>query len=240
MSKPSQEYLTKVEKWLVGGHELKRMNMSLVQKFRARVCYEGYQVWLQDKQIQPQSLMRRIAQREYSILLQRAKEGDTEARQYVDALGIKDGVPRTISEISNDVYLLNWLVDRFSQRNNAIEREKTVDASDWLIREGKKMGDTKAVKSGADLKMELYGGFKEADDAASQLPNTNPNITGDVTIVKSDGVNYTEEEIKKLARQYGLTQKEVHEMIQNEDGVYVEPDGDEEKNKDFFIDSQDE
>ena len=239
MSKPSQEYLTKIEKWLIGGHELKRMNMSLVQKFRARVCYEAYQVWLQDKQIQPGALMRRIAQRDYAELLQRAHTGDGEAQLYVDALGIKPDVPRTVSEISNDVYVLNWLIDRFATKTNAIERAKVEDASDWLIREGKKMGDAKAVKSGADLKMQLNNNFTEADDAASQMPNTNINITGDVTIVKSDGVNYTEDEIKKLAHQYGLTVTEAREMIQNEDGVYTEA-GENGKDVDFFTEHEEE
>lgn len=238
MSKPSQEYLTKIEKWILGGHELKRMNMSLVQKFRARVCYEAYQVWLQDKQIQPGTLMRRLSQRDYAELLQRAHTGDEEARLFVDAIGIKPDVPRTVSEISNDVYVLNWLIDRFSTKTNAIERAKVEDASDWLIREGKKMGDAKAVKSGADLKMQLNNNFNESDDAASQMPNTNINITGDVTIVKSDGVNYTEDEIKKLAHQYGLTMTEAREMIQNEDGVYTEAeDG---KNADFFTEHEEE
>lgn len=239
MSKPSQEYLTKIEKWIIGGHELKRMNMSLVQKFRARVCYEAYQVWLQDKQIQPGALMRRIAQRDYAELLQRAHTGDEEARLFVEAIGIKPDVPRTVSEISNDVYVLNWLIDRFATKTSAIERAKVEDASDWLIREGKKMGDAKAVKSGADLKMQLNNNFNESDDAASQMPNTNINITGDVTIVKSDGVNYTEDEIKKLAHQYGLTMTEAREMIQNEDGVYTEAGADG-KDTDFFTEHEEE
>lgn len=239
MSKPSQEYLTKIEKWIIGGHELKRMNMSLVQKFRARVCYEAYQVWLQDKQIQPGALMRRISQRDYAEILQRAHTGDEEAQLYVGALGIKPDVPRTVSEISNDVYVLNWLIDRFATKTSAIERAKVEDASDWLIREGKKMGDAKAVKSGADLKMQLNNNFNESDDAASQMPNTNINITGDVTIVKSDGVNYTEDEIKKLAHQYGLTMTEAREMIQNEDGVYTEAGADG-KDVDFFTEHEEE
>ena len=222
MSKPSQEYLSKIEKWILGGHELKRMNMTYVQKFRARICYEAYQMWLQDRQIQPTSLMSRIAQRDYAVIIQRAREGDEEARMYLDALNIKDGVPRTISEISNDVYVLNWLIKRFDVATDSIEKAKVQDASDWLIREGKRMGDAKAVKSGADLKLVLNNNFTEGMDAALQMPNPNINITGDVTIVKSDAVNYTEEEIRKLARQYGLTQSEVKEMMQNQDGVYEE------------------
>lgn len=232
MSKPSQEYLTKIEKWILGGHELKRMNMTLVQKFRARLTYEAYQLWLQDKQIQPTDLMRRLAQREYAVLLQRAKEGDEEAQYYVGALKVVEGTPRSISEISNDVYVFNWLVKRFENNTDAIEKAKVVDASDWLIREGKKMGDAKAVASGANLKMSLHNNFQEADDAASAMPNTNLNITGDVTIVKSDAVNYTEEETRQLARKYGLTMSEVKEMIQNEDGIYEES---EEQHKEAFF-----
>lgn len=236
MSKPSQEYLTKIEKWLIGGHELKRMNMTLVQKFRARLTYEAYQLWLQEKQIQPTDLMRRLSQREYSLLLQRAKEGDEEAQSYVGALKIMPDVPRSISEISNDVYVLNWLIKRFDNSTDAIEKAKVVDASDWLIREGKKMGDAKAVASGANLKMAINNNFQEQDDAASTMPNTNLNITGDVTIVKSDAVNYTEEETRQLARKYGLTLSEVKEMIQNEDGIYEERE--EESKADFFAEAE--
>lgn len=45
-------------------------------------------------------------------------------------------------------------------------------------------------------------------------------ITGDVSVIKSDRVNYTEEEKKRLAAKYHLTPTEVRDMIQNEDGVY--------------------
>jgi len=224
MSKPSQEYLSRVEKWILGGLTIQHMNMTFVQKFRARLAYEAYQVWLTDKQIKPSDLMRRIAAREYSMLLKKADEGNEEARQYVDALHIVPGVARTISEISNDVYVLNWLVSRFDTPVQNIEKAKVVDASDWLIREGMKMGNAKAVKSGADIKMQINNNFNEDDDVADKMPHTEINITGDVSIVKSDRVNYTDEEKRKLARKFGLTMNEVQDMIQDENGVWQLPD----------------
>jgi hypothetical protein len=38
--------------------------------------------------------------------------------------------------------------------------------------------------------------------------------------VKRDRVNYTDEERKKMAKRYGLTDKQVVDMIQNSDGTW--------------------
>ena len=45
-------------------------------------------------------------------------------------------------------------------------------------------------------------------------------ITGDVSVIKGDLTNYSEEEKKKLMEKYKLTPTEVKEMVQNDDGVY--------------------
>lgn len=229
MSRPSQNYLDKVEKWLMGGLTLDRMAMTLDQKFRAKLVYEAYQVWLQDKQIRPTDLMRRLAAREYPILLQKAGEGDETALEVVRLLNIREGVPRSFTEISNDVSVFNWIVGRFDTGIEHIEKAKVVDASDWLIREGMKMGDVRAVKSGADIKMQLNNNFNEKEDAASKMPTTEINITGDVSIIKSDRVNYTPEERKRLAKRFNLSEKEFTDMIQNEDGTWEMPAEDTEK-----------
>lgn len=234
MSRPSQNYLDKVERWLMGGLTLDRMAMTLDQKFRAKLVYEAYQVWLQDKQIRPTDLMRRLAAREYPIVLHKAEEGDPVAQELVQLMHMKPGVPRSFTEISNDVSVFNWIVGRFDTGIEHIEKAKVVDASDWLIREGMKMGDARAVKSGADIKMQLNNNFNEKDDAASKMPTTEINITGDVSIIKSDRVNYTPEERKRLAKKFNLSDKEFTDMVQNEDGTWQMPD--EEPDKEFTPD----
>jgi len=209
------------------------MVMSPDQKFRARLAYEAYQIWLQDKQIRPTDIMRRLASREYPILLDRASSGDEEAKEYVEAMHVRPGVPRTLTEISNDVAVFNWLIGRFDTPTENIEKAKVQDASDWLIREGMKMGDSRAVKSGADIKMQLNNNFQEKEDAAAHMPSTDINITGDVSIIKSDRKSLTPEEERALKRKYGVTEREYTEMVQQEDGTWKmadeEPDKEEEK-----------
>lgn len=240
MSKPSEKYFDKVERWLLGGLKIEKIIMSPDQRFRAMLAYEAYQLWIQDKQIRPADIMRRLAAREYPMLLRKAEEGDQRAQEYVDAMKIRPGVPRTPTEISNDVALLNHIIAKFDVPTEAIERAKVQDASDWLIREGMKMGDARSVKSGADLKMQLNNNFQEKENAAEQMPDSDINITGDVSTIKRDRVNYTDEEKKKYARKYGLTDKQVIDMIENSDGSWSMPDEEPEKEpeKDVFDEQQ--
>lgn len=224
MSKPSSKYFDLVERWLLGGLPIQRMNMSPDRRFRALLAYEAYQIWIQDKQIRPADIMRRIAAREYPILLHKAEIGDETAKGYVAAMNVRAGVPRTITEISNDVALFNHLVGYFDTPTVNIERAKVSDASDWLIREGMKSGNAKSVKSGADLKMQLYDNFKQEETPAEQMPNMEINITGDVSVVKRDRVNYTDEEKKRLAKKYGLTVRQVVELTQQPDGSWQAAD----------------
>ncbi len=240
MSKPSEKYFDKVERWLLGGITIDKMILSPDQRFRALLAYEAYQIWLQDKQIRPSDLMRRLAAREYPVLLQKAEEGDEKAMEYVAAMNIRHGVQRTPTEISNDVALFNHIIGRFDTPIDNIERAKVQDASDWLIREGMKMGDARSVKSGADLKMQLNNNFQEKEDVEGQMPTSEINITADVSVIKRDRVNYTEEERKKMARKYGLTDKQVVEMIENADGTWQMPDEapDPEPEKDVFDENQ--
>lgn len=198
--------------------------MSPDQHFRAMLAYEAYQVWLQDKQIRPTDLMRRLAARDYPILLQKAAEGNDRAKEFVNILRIRPGVPRTVTEISNDVALFNYLVGRFNTPTENIEKAKVQDASDWLIREGMKMGDPRAVKAGSDIKMQLHDNFREKEDPTSQMPSGDILITGDVTVIKRDRVNYSEEEKRKMGRQYGLSQKQVVELYQQPNGTWQMPD----------------
>lgn len=227
MSKVSERYTAIVEKWLLGGLSLERMNLTPEQRLRTRLCYEAYQVWIQNKQIRPAELLRNIANREYPILIAKAENGDAEAMEIVRRCNIVRGKSRTITEISNDVAVLDWLVGRFDTPTEAIEKAKVTDASDWLIAEGKKMGLPNAVAKGADMKLRIHDNFQDKTDAKDQMPDPNINITGDVSIIKSDRVNYTEEEIQKLSRKFGVTVSEFHEMQQQEDGSWAIGEDDE-------------
>lgn len=224
MSKPSPVFLDKVERWLLGGVNIEKVVMSPDQRFRAMLAYEVYKIWLSDKQIRPSDMFRKIAAREYPIILERAAAGETKYIEYVRAMNIRPGIPRTPTEIANDVALLNHIIGRFDTSIENIEKAKVQDASDWLIREGMKMGDTGAVKKGADLKMQLNNNFQEKENPTEQMPNADINITGDVSVIKRDRVNYSDEFKRKMARKHGLSEKQVIDLVQNADGSWQMPD----------------
>ena len=224
MSKPSHKYFDLVERWILGGLPIEKMYMSPDQHFRAMLAYEAYQVLLQYKQIRPTDLMRRLAALDYPILLQKAAEGNERAIEFVKTMHIRPGVPRTVTEISNDVALFNHLVGRFNTPIENIEKAKVQDASDWLIREGMKMGDARAEKAGSDIKMQMHDNFREKEDPTAQMPSGENLITGDVTVIKRDRVNYTEEEKQKMGRQFGLSSKQVTELFQQPDGSWQMPE----------------
>lgn len=241
MSNPSSKYLMKVESFFVGGVALSQMNFTTEQTYRTKLVYEAYQVWLENKQINPSKVLSRLAARDYPLLLERAAHGDAAAQKFVDAMNVRPGVERTVREIASDVYTLNWVISKLDVSAKSIERAKVVDASDWLIREGMKMGDARSVKSGSDLKMALFDNFKDNDDPASQMPNAEINITGDVSVIKRGRVNLSPEERKRIYRKYGLTDKQVTDMIQESNGTWVMPDEDteEQDERDIFERNED-
>lgn len=241
MSRPSANFLSLVEKWLLytGEVSLEHMNFTRAQKYRVLLVKEVYDMWVGDKQVNFSDLFRRLSARDYSAFLHDAKFAATEerrriAQEYVDALNIKSpDTRRTASEISNDVFLLNHVIDRFNVDVSAIEKAKVVDASDWLIREGMKMGDARAVKNGADLKMTMNKNFDEKQNFADKIPNPNINITQDVSIIKPDRESLSEEERKRLAKKYGLEDSDIVDLEQGMDGIWHDPE-DEEPKSDVF------
>ena len=63
----------------------------------------------------------------------------------------------------------------------------------------------------------VYGNFQEERDATDEMPDMSRiAITQDVSIVKRDRINYTEEEKLRMARKYGLTTKDLQEIEDDE------------------------
>lgn len=236
MSRPSEKALEITKKWFLynGDMSIESMNMTYPQKYRAKMVYELYHLFLSDKDIDLMEVAGKIAARDYAQLLEQANNANActspkiqeLSRKYVEALKIKPGVGRSYSELSNDVWMLNEIVDNLNQVNLAIEKVKTINDIDWAAREGKKMGDAKAVLAAAGKRMELFNNFDEKQNAKDAVPNTEINITGDVTVVKPDNKNLSEEELKNIFKKYGLSRKDVIEMKENGDGVFVPEDYD--------------
>ena len=85
----------------------------------------------------------------------------------------------------------------------------------------------------------LSNKFQDQEDPQDQMPNTDINITGDVSIIKEGRESMSDEEREKLRKKYGLTEKElVHEM-EEINGVYQEVN-DEEEEKDIFEETEKE
>lgn len=230
MSIVSKTYLDRVRRWIVGGIDLDKMNFGVAQRFRAQLCHEAYMFWIKDKTIRPQTLLQNIAARHYALLLKQASMGNNEAQMYVNALGIVEGCQRTASEIANDTYVLNWLVGELAVSKTAIHKAMYEDNAYWLSKFGRNTGDWRAVAKANEQLANIHGGnFDEEDNAVDTMPNTNINITGDVSVVKTDRVNYTEEEKARLRKKYGMTEKELAQELEEVNGVWQAADEDEEK-----------
>ena len=234
MSLPSPNYLDRVRRWIVGGIDLDMMNMRIDQKFRAQLCHEAYMFWIKDKTTRPQTLLANIAARHYSILLKEAARGNEEAQMYVDALHITEGCRRTASEIANDTYVLNWLVGELSVSKEHIHKAMYEDNAYWMSKFGRNVGDWRAVAKANDQLALINGNFEKEQDAADQMPTTQQiNITGDVSVIKTDRVNMTDEEKERLRKKYGLTAKELTQELEEVNGVW-QPVEDDEERPDIF------
>lgn len=220
MSLPSSTYLDRVRRWIVGGIDLDRMNMRTDQKFRAQLCHEAYMFWIKDRTIRPQTLLQNIAARHYALLLKQASLGNEEAKMYVDALHIVEGCQRTASEIANDTYVLNWLVGELATGKENIQKAAYEDNAYWLMKFGRNTGDWRAVAKANDQLAMLNNNFQQEDTASDNMPNTAINITGDVSVVKTDRVNLSDEEKERLRKKYGLTAKELSQELEEVNGVW--------------------
>ncbi len=235
MSVPSRNYLDRVRRWIVGGVDLDKMNFGVAQRFRAQLCHEAYMFWIKDKTIRPQTLLQNIAARHYALLLKQASMGNDEAQIYVNALGIVEGCQRTASEIANDTYVLNWLVGELAVSKTAIHKAMYEDNAYWLSKFGRNTGDWRAVAKANEQLANIHGGnFDEEENAVDTMPNTNINITGDVSVVKTDRVNYTDEEKARLRKKYGMTEKELAQELEEVNGVWQAADEEDEDTPDVF------
>ena len=74
-------------------------------------------------------------------------------------------------------------------------------------------------------------GFKDEDNPADAMrPGAERNITGDISIIKPDRTNYSDEEMRKFAKQIGAKWEDVQEFMESEDGTMVPVnDGDEDE-----------
>ena len=104
---------------------------------------------------------------------------------------------------------------------------------EWLSEYGRQTGTWQAVKEANQEMFKLHNDFKDDDDPQEQMPNTNINITGDVSVVKADRQSMSDEEREKMKKKFGLTEKELAIEMEEINGMWQEPV--EEEEKDIFV-----
>ena len=244
MSALSPNYCNKVERWLLGGVPLERMNMRPDQRFRAALVTDVYRHWIENpSSASPRKMLQNFARREYAVLLKRATTGDPndpftqEARELVETLRITPTAVRSDNEISNDVALLNWLTGKLSTSKKHIHKAMFEANIEWMQNFGRETGTWQAVKQANQDLAKINNDFKDEDDPQEQMPNTNINITGDVSIIKSDRKSLDDAERERLRKKYGLTVSEEREMREAVEAEYVEVKDDEDE-KDIFVENE--
>ena len=243
MSALSPNYCNKVERWLLGGVPLERMNMRADQRYRASLVTDVYRHWIENPSTaSPRRMLQNFARRDYAVLLRRAQTGDPddpltiEARELVEVLRISETSVRSDNEISNDVALLNWLTGKLSTSKKHIHKAMFEANIEWMQNFGRETGTWQAVKQANQDLAKINNDFKDEDDPQEQMPQTQINITGDVSVVTQGRSSMSEEERQRIAKKYGLTPKELAQEMEEVGGVWQPVE--EEEEKDVFIENE--
>ena len=187
-----------------------------------QLCTEFYKRWMQNKNIRPQVTCRNIARRDYELFFNQAAQGNKDAQAMILALKITlddEGniCPRTVTELNNDVLVCNHLIRFFQTDESPRHKAMYLNSAEWLIQTGMQTNNDRAVDKGMQALANIYKDFDEERDATDEMPDMSRiAITQDVSIVKRDRINYTEEEKLRMARKYGLTVKDLQEIEDDE------------------------
>lgn len=218
MSQITEGTRARIDKWLSLDTPINSVFHKLDQRYRMQVCSEFYKRWVQNKDIDPRTTCRNIARRDYELFFNQAAQGNKEAQDMVLALRITlddEGniKPRTVTELNNDVSVCNYLIRFFMTDESPRHKAMYLSSAEWLIRTGKQQNNDRAVDKGMQALANVYKNFDEERDATDEMPDMSRiAITQDVSIVKRDRVNYTDEYKQKMARKYGLTAKDMQDI----------------------------
>ena len=243
MSRLSSGYVEKVVAWTTSGLPIEKMHMSLDQKFRAQMCLECYRVFMNNAGTPIRTIVKNVAARDYKQMMDCADMGNAAAAEMVQALGIRRDPEtgaislRSETNIANDIWLVNQLLARLNTSKKYIHQAMVESNVEWLSEFGRQTGTWQAVKEANQEMFKLHNDFKDDEDPQEQMPNTNINITGDVSVVKEGRESLSDEEREKLRKKYGLTDKELSVQMEEINGVWQEPSPDEEE-KDIFVENE--
>ena len=243
MSQPSTAYVGKVVLWATSGVELAKVFPNKEQQFRARLCLECYKLFSENTSVPIRKLVKNIAARDYRMLVDQASLGNEEAMAMMAALGIAQDpetgaiTVRSETNISNDIWVVNQLLARLNVSKKYIHKAMFEDNISWMMNYGRKTGTWQAVKQANQDLAKINNDFKDDDDPQDQMPNTDINITGDVSVVKADRQSMPDDEREQLKKKYGLTDKELAQEMEEINGVW-QPVEDGEEEKDIFVENE--
>ncbi len=243
MSQLSSGYVDKVVAWTTSGLPIEKMHMSLDQKFRAQMCLECYRVFMNNAGTPIRTIVKNVAARDYKQMMDCADMGNAAAAEMVQALGIRRDPEtgaislRSETNIANDIWLVNQLLARLNTSKKYIHQAMVESNVEWLSEFGRQTGTWQAVKEANQEMFKLHNDFKDDEDPQEQMPNTNINITGDVSVVKEGRESLSDEEREKLRKKYGLTDKELSVQMEEINGVWQESSPEEEE-KDIFVENE--
>lgn len=241
MSQPSTAYVGKVVSWATSGVELAKIIPNMEQQFRARLCLECYKLFSENTAVPIRKLVKNIAARDYRMLVEQARLGNEESKAMVQALGITQDpetgaiTVRSETNISNDIWVVNQLLARLNVSKKYIHKAMFEDNISWMMNYGRKTGTWQAVKQANQDLAKINNDFKDDDDPQEQMPNTDINITGDVSIIKAGRQSMSDEEREKLKKKYGLTEKELAQEMEEINGIWQPV---EEEEKDVFEENE--
>ena len=230
MSQPSQNYIDKITRWAQGGVELSRMNLRPDQRFRALLVMNAYRLIIENPTATPRTIVKNIAARDYALIVANAEMGVKEDVELMQILGIRkneQGVvsARRESEIANDIYCVNQLVGRLNVSQNHLDKLLYQANTRWLSKFGQQTGNVSAIREAQRNLEKVNNDWKEDANPADALkPGAERNITSDISIIKPDRQNYTEDELRQFAKRIGARIDDVQEFIENEDGTMVPAD----------------
>ena len=232
MSQPSQAYIDKITRWAQGGIELDRINLRPEQRFRALLVMNAYRLMIENPTAQPRKVVQNLAARDYALIMANAEMGIEADKVLVEALGIKrDPQTGAISarrdtEIANDIYCVNALVGRLNVSQNHLDKLLYQANTRWLSKFGQQTGNVSAIREAQRNLEKMNNDWKEDANPADALkPGAERNITGDISIIKPDRENYTDDELRQFAKKIGAKFEDVQEFVEGQDGVMVPADG---------------
>lgn len=233
MSLPSPNYINKVVAWANGGVKLEKINLRPDQRFRALLCMEVYRLWIESPTTPIREMVKRLAARDYALFLHQAEMGMEDAKEIVQAVGIhrdpKTGIiaARKECEIASDIYTVNQLCGRLSVSQNHLDKVLYMSNTRWLSHFGQTTGNVSAIKEAQRNLEKINNDFKaDANPADALRPGVSRNVVSDISIIKPDRENYTDEELRQFAKKIGAKVQDVQEFIEGEDGVMVPADED--------------